>query len=160
MFSKLMRSAVMVLAVAAVALPATAGDYGQKCTASTQECLDMMAAKMKSSGWIGVELDHHQETGAMSITKVIPGSPAETAGLRVGDELYSLNGVKLAGAAEPAMKSARGEWKPGQKVNYIVMRGGAEQKVALTLAAWPADVLAKMIGQHMLEHATMEVAKN
>lgn len=160
MFSKLVRPAVMALAVAAVALPATAGDYGTKCTMSTQECLDMMAAKMKSSGWIGVELDHDEETGAMSITKVIPGSPAETAGLRVGDELYSLNGVKLAGAAEPALKQARGEWKPGQQVNYIVKRGGAEQKVSLTLAAWPADVLAKMVGQHMLEHATMEVAKN
>ena len=160
MFSKLVRSAVMALAVAAVALPVTAGDYGKKCTLSTQECLDMMAAKMKSSGWIGVELDHDDDTGAMSITKVIPGSPAEAAGLRVGDELYSLNGVKLAGAAEPALKQARGEWKPGQQVNYVVKRGGVEQKVNLTLAAWPADVLAKMVGQHMLEHATMEVAKN
>jgi len=160
MFSKLVRSAVMAAVALAIALPVTAGNYGEKCTASTQECLDMMAAKMKSSGWIGVELDHDEETGAMSITKVIPGSPAETAGLRVGDELYSLNGVKLAGAAEPALKQARGEWKPGQQVNYIVKRSGAEQKMTLTLAAWPADVLAKMVGQHMLEHATMEVAKN
>ena len=159
MFSKIVRSALMALVVAAVALPVTAGDYGKKCTLSTQECLDMMAAKMKSSGWIGVELDH-DETGAMSITKVIPGSPAEAAGLRVGDELYSLNGVNLAGAAEPALKQARGEWKPGQQVNYVVKRGGAEQKVNLTLAAWPADVLAKMVGEHMLEHATMDVAKN
>jgi len=160
MFSKLSKVAVMAATVVALALPATAGDYGKKCTLSTQECLDMMAAKMKSSGWIGVELDRDDESGAMTITKVIPGSPAETAGLRIGDQLYSLNGVKLAGAEEAAMKQARGEWKPGQQVNYVVMRGGAEQKVALTLAAWPADAVAKMIGQHMLEHATMEVAKN
>ena len=160
MFSKLVRSVLMAVLVAAVTLPATAGDYGNKCNMSTQECLDMMAAKMKSSGWIGVELDHDKDTGAMSITKVIPGSPAEAAGLRVGDELYSLNGVKLVGAAEASLKQARGEWKPGQQVNYVVKRGGAEQRVSLTLAAWPADVLAKMVGQHMLAHATMDVAKN
>jgi len=32
--------------------------------------------------------------------------------------------------------------------------------VTLTLGSWPADALAKMIGEHMLEHANgEEVAK-
>jgi hypothetical protein len=33
-----------------------------------------------------------------------------------------------------------------------------DRKVAITLAPMPADILARYIGNHMLEHATVEVA--
>lgn len=150
----------LTLAALAALYPAMAGDSGKKCTMPTQDCLNMMASKMKSSGWIGIEYDRQEESGTITVTKVIPGSPAEAAGLRPGDELVALNGVKLAAAQEEALKQARGEWKPGQQVTYTIKRGGAEQKVALTLAPWPADALARMIGEHMLQHAAVEASTN
>ncbi|HET6278451.1 MAG TPA: PDZ domain-containing protein, partial [Candidatus Polarisedimenticolia bacterium] len=80
--------AVLGLAVLAAA-PAFAGEG--KCNASTQECLDKMAAHMKDSGWVGVELEK-SDIGGYEVAKVIPGSPAEEAGIRAGDVLFAMNG--------------------------------------------------------------------
>ena len=40
------------------------------------------------------------------------------------------------------------------------MRDGADRELAITLAPMPADVLAAYIGQHMLDHAQMELASS
>ncbi len=151
---------LVALLVALLALaPALAGDYGKKCTESTQDCLDHMAMKMKSSGWVGLELERDDENGRLTVMKVVSGSPAEAAGILPGDVLFALNGVEIAKDNEKALMKAGKEWKPGQSVNYTIKRDGADRQVTLTLAPMPADVLAKYIGQHMLEHASTEVAK-
>src|SRR5262245_28070417 len=84
--------AKVVAIVLAATVPALfAGGYAHhKCTETTQDCLDHMAAKMKTSGWVGIELEHNETDGTLTITKVVPGSPAEAAGLQPGDELYAL----------------------------------------------------------------------
>jgi len=79
---------ILVIAVIAV-LPAFAGGDHGKCKYSTQDCLDHMAIKMKSSGWVGVELDTEVAEG-YAVTKVFPGSPAEAAGIQAGDVLVAL----------------------------------------------------------------------
>ncbi len=150
---------LILIAVAFMAiLPALAGSDHAKCKYSTQECLDHMAASMKSSGWVGVELDTDNADG-YAVTRIFPGSPAESAGLQQGDVLVALNGVAFKKENDEALHSARKEWKPGQVVTYTVKRGGGEQKVNVTLGAWPADVVAKVIGEHMLEHASGEIAQ-
>ena len=42
---------------------------------------------------------------------------------------------------------------PGKVFDYTVIRAGKEAKVKVTLAALPSDVMAQMIGMHMMEHA-------
>jgi len=64
-----------LLAVALAAGSAVAGGYGKCSTANTQECLDMMAKKLKNRGWIGVEIN--DVIGSMQITRVLPDSPAK-----------------------------------------------------------------------------------
>jgi C-terminal processing protease CtpA/Prc len=129
-----------------------------KCTLSTQDCLDNMATKMKTSGWVGIEMEQDESTGALTIQKVVPGSPAEAAGLQPGDQLYALNGVEINDKNNEALAKARKDWTPGQTVNYTIKREGQARQVSLTLAPMPADVLARFVGQHMLEHASTAVA--
>lgn len=148
---------LVVVAMLAI-LPALAGHEGGKCKYGTQECLDHMAAKMKSSGWVGVELETENPDG-YEVTKVIPSSPAEAAGLEAGDVLVALNGVALKKENDESLMKARKEWKPGQVVTYTIKRNGGERQVSVTLGTWPADALAKMIGMHMLEHANGEIAQ-
>ena len=152
------RIGIAALALA-LTLPAWAGHSGEKCTYPTQECLDHMAEKLKASGWVGVELDFDEATGIPTVTKVVPGSPAEAAGIQPGDVFAALNGVKINKDNDEALKSARKEWKPGQSVTYTISRNGYDKKVDLTLAPMPADVMAAYIGRHMLDHAQTEVAK-
>ena len=151
------RIGIAALALA-LALPAWAGHSGEKCKYQTQECLDHMAEKMKSAGWVGVELDYDEASGIPTVTKVVPGSPAEAAGIQPGDIFAALNGVKISKDNEEALKAARKEWKPGQSVTYTISRNGYDKKVDLTLAPMPADVMAAWIGNHMLAHANNQVA--
>lgn len=147
------RSLWIAVAAVVIAVPAMAGE---KCTSSTQECLDYMSHQMKDSGWVGIELDTKDEM--MVITKVVPSSPAETAGMQPGDALIAMYGIEFSEANQEKLKTARKEWKPGQAVEYTVKRDGVDRKINLTLANMPADVLAQWIGRHMMEHATVETA--
>jgi C-terminal processing protease CtpA/Prc len=151
---KLVAAALSVLAMAGTA---GAGE-GKKCEYSTQECLDYMATKMKGSGWVGVELDHAEDTEAMRVTRIVANSPAERAGIQAGDLLVAINGITLGKANEEKLMQARATFKPGDSVTWTMKRGASDREVAITLAPMPADVLAAYIGQHMLEHAQVEVA--
>ena len=150
---------IAVLLVVVATVPVLAGEHGKKCTATTQECLDHMATKMKNSGWVGLELEPNQDAGTLTVLKVVPGSPAEAADIKPGDVLYTLNGVRMTEDNQEALAKARKEWKPGQSVTYTIKRNGADREVTLTLAPMPADVLARYIGQHMLDHVSTEVAE-
>lgn len=156
----LRRTWVIVLAWTLLATAWALAGESKKCNLSTQDCLDQMATKMKTYGWVGVELERDNESGTLTVLKVVPGSPAEAAGIQHGDTLYALNGVRIIKDNEEALTKARKEWKPGQSVTYTIHRGGAERQVTLTLAPMPADVLARYIGEHMLEHAGADLAAN
>lgn len=150
-------AALCTLALSLTAAVVWAGESA-KCPYSTQECLNMMADRMKTSGWIGVQIETERETGYL-VQKVFENSPAQTAGIQAGDVLAALNGVTIKPANQDKLKVARGEWKPGQTVTYTVQRNGADREVNVTLAPVPADVMARWIGEHMLEHAQIDVAK-
>src|SRR5262245_22116282 len=123
-----------------------------KCQYSTQDCLNHMASRLQASGWIGIEYEP-EESGVITVQRVVPGSPAEKAGLAPGDVLYSINGVEIRKGNDEAMKKAKVDYRPGQTIHYIVKRNGAPKPIDIVLGQWPADLLAKYIGEHMLEHA-------
>lgn len=153
-----MRNRLLMVTMALVTSATVAWAGDGKCTANTQECLDYMATKMKDSGWIGIEMNI-DEAGVMEVLKVVPGSPAEAGGMKPGDFLVAMNGLEFNDANREALQKMRAESKPGQSVKYTVARAGENHELTLTLAAMPADVLARYIGQHMLEHASTAMSK-
>ncbi|MCA9759287.1 MAG: PDZ domain-containing protein, partial [Candidatus Eisenbacteria bacterium] len=91
-----LKSLAMAAAVLAIGVSAFAGEGSNtKCDSSTQECLDYMAQKMKDSGWVGIEMEQVEEGSGWSITKVVPGSPAEAGGMQPGDVLFAMYGIEL-----------------------------------------------------------------
>ncbi len=147
---------VAVLGLAALlAAPAFAGH--SKCNYDTQECLDKMAAHMKNSGWVGLELEE-SEMGGYEVAKVIPGSPAEEAGIRSGDVLFAMNGIEIAEENEEALMEVKKGLSPGKSLDYTIKRDGYDRQVTVTLAPMPADLLARYVGEHMLDHATAGLA--
>lgn len=145
----------LVLAIAAPV--AMAGDYG-KCTSGTQECLDMMAQKLKNKGWIGVELN--DESGKLVITKVVAESPAEDAGLKEGDVLFAVAGVEYNEENQDKIKEIRKSMTPGESFTFTILKNGKKEKeVVIVLGNLPDDVLAQWVGSHMINHATVEEAE-
>ena len=137
----------VALFLISVAVPALAGK-GEKCTADAQTCLNHFSS-YKEKGWNGIKSEANDK-GDWVVKSVAADSPAQKAGVQVGDILVSLNGVKMSD--KEAVKKAKGEWKPGSQVTYSVLRGGAEQQIAVTLAPMPEEVYAGMVGQHMIEN--------
>lgn len=149
---------VLVIAVALTA-PALAGDK-HPCTASTQDCLDKMVTKMQHKGWVGIEYDKKKDKGDSPVlAKVYPDSPASQAGLEKGDVLLAVNGVKFGDEDEAKWKKVKQNWTPGSTITYTIARGGKKKQVDVTLSKVPEDVLAAWVGEHMMQHATVEVAQ-
>ena len=145
-----------LLAVAIAAGPAVAGGYGKCSTANTQECLDAMAKMYKHRGWIGVEIN--DSSGSMQLTRVVPDSPAQKAGLAAGDILYAVNGVQYVESNQDTLSAIREKMTPGSTFTFTILKGGKDkQDVPITLAPMPEEVMAAMIGKHLLEaHLTAE----
>ncbi len=73
------------------------------------------------------------------VTVVVPSSPAEVAGVQVGDLLDSLDGkpVRNAVSFQEAISKKR---KPGETVTLQISRAGAVQSVQMTLASVPLPI--------------------
>jgi S1-C subfamily serine protease len=64
------------------------------------------------------------------VTDVAPGSPAESAGLKVGDRLLEVEGTA---ATAVALNAALAEKKAGDKIKLRISRSGSEQELQATL---------------------------
>ena len=151
------RSLLAVASVVALALPVFAGHEGEKCSSDTQACLNYMADHMKNSAYIGVELDWDDE-GGPTVNEVKANSPAQAAGLKVGDRLVNLNGTEFSD--KDAVHAIWKDLKAGDYAKLKVERNGAVRKLSVTLAAMPDDAIAQYVGKHMLEHAVVDIAQD
>ena len=145
---------VMMMAMSA---PAMAGEAG-KCSASTQDCLNHMAKNLKNRGWVGIEMDDKSGTGMMIITKVIDGSPAQNAGFEIGDALVAVNGVAFSDENEKQIKDIQYSMIPGADFTYTVSRKGSKVDLDVELGELPDNVKAQWIGNHMVDHAELQIA--
>jgi membrane-associated protease RseP (regulator of RpoE activity) len=85
--------------------------------------------KTIEGGVVGVMND----AKTLAITSVVPGSPAERAGLRVGDKIVQI-GDQTITSNEQAGTMLRGE--PGTDVTVTVLRGSESIPVTVKRAPW------------------------
>jgi S1-C subfamily serine protease len=123
-----------------------AGVLAAPCVASAQQVITVEPAE-PPRGWIGLSwrLDSNyviragqprtRAAGFPTVSRVEPGSPAATAGLRVGDAIVSLNGVDSRNG--PLFTRI----EPGVRYVVRVRRGDEERELALTVAP-PAAAVA------------------
>ncbi len=67
---------------------------------------------------------------------VLPGTPAEAAGLREGDVITQVNGEQVGERASLARRLSR--YRPGQQVTVTVIRGSETLQLSITLGTAPA----------------------
>jgi len=97
-------------------------------------------------GGIGVMIQPDAATGFVRITYVVPGTPAERAGLAVGDLITAVNGSPTKGLAVEGV-SALLRGKAGTVVSVTVARPDATSVVSITREdIQPPTVIYKMLG--------------
>jgi hypothetical protein len=95
-------------------------------------------ASATSRGWLGVQSGAQPgQTGAL-VEFVVPGGPADQAGLQPGDVITAVNGRSIAGPADLA--SAIGGMHTGQRVSLQVHRAGQQAVIEVTLGSRPTGV--------------------
>lgn len=80
-------------------------------------------------GFLGIEVEEGKDS--VAIKSVLPGSPADKAGLKAGDKITNLGSKsveKIVQLAEQASKRPAGD-----EVTFTVERDGSERKITLTL---------------------------
>lgn len=125
---RMLRSAAVLLALSS--LPGVASASAQVAQAGARP------------GWIGVSFDvltTGDERGPRSeatITEVSEGSPAQRAGLHVGDHLISVNGMPARANLARLAQTLR----PGDKVRVVVERDGRRIEMLIRAAPRPSNV--------------------
>jgi serine protease Do len=68
----------------------------------------------------------------VTVSSVVPGSPADQAGLKVGDTITTVDGQKVSKGSELVADIA--SRKPGAKVQLGFLRNGKKQDASVTIA--------------------------
>ena len=72
----------------------------------------------------------------------------------------AFNDIVMNDTNAEKLRKAHESMKPGQVVTYTVARDGRSREISVTLAELPPEILAQWVGSHMLEHSTVEIARN
>jgi serine protease Do len=106
-----------------------------------------------SRGSIGIEFNAQENpaiarvygvNSGVTISNVVAGSPAEQAGLKVGDTISSVDGRPVKNGDELVADIA--SRKPGAKVTLGLIRGGKKQETTVTVAD-RAKLFASRLGE-------------
>ena len=80
-----------------------------------------------------------------AIAYCVNGSPAYKAGLQPGDVIKEINGIRIYSPS--ALGSVLRNIKPGERVNFIVIRGDKEVYLNFVTGKIPADVTFRMVDE-------------
>ncbi|MFA5631606.1 MAG: DegQ family serine endoprotease [Porticoccaceae bacterium] len=96
-------------------------------------------------GWLGVYIQDVNRDLALSlgldkpigalISQVMPGSPAEKAGLKAGDVITHFNGREILDSGD--LPHQVGQLSPGSTARASVVRNGKNRELAVTVGALP-----------------------
>jgi putative serine protease PepD len=85
--------------------------------------------------YVGILLNG-ASTGGAQVTKVQPGSPAASSGLRQGDVVTAIDGKKMDSTQQ--FIETVDTYGPGKTITLTIKRGGNTQDIKLTLGTRPA----------------------
>lgn len=105
---------------------------------SFDSCLDIMRKGGRRTGWLGVVLTCKKENPGARIEAVLPGSPADSAGLRRGDVLVSVNEREVTCAA--VLENTVVRAKPGTTVDVSVRRDGEQKELKVKIGPRPLQI--------------------
>jgi serine protease Do len=106
----------------------------------------LMAKGRVVRGWLGVVIQEITPEIAETIgvkegilvAQIAPGSPAERAGLKVGDIIIAVDGEKVREVRDLQFKIMK--TPPGTEVTLTIIRGGKEQTIRAKVGEMPEEV--------------------
>jgi serine protease Do len=79
------------------------------------------------------------DTNGALVSQLVPGSPAEKAGIRTGDIVLDYNGHPVSGASQ--LKNLVGQTKPGSSAKLTIWRDKKTSEINITIAERTAQAM-------------------
>lgn len=122
---------------------------------NAQQYEDYKVAMSNSYVGVGITIQLREDNQGFDIIEVVPGGPAEEAGVKAGDVLIGAGGQSLIGGTmEDSRDLIRG--KEGTKVELTVLRDGKEQTVTVTRRQFETPVATYEMLQDNIGLVTIE----
>jgi carboxyl-terminal processing protease len=97
---------------------------------SAEQYADLQRQTTGEYGGLGIQISSRD--GWVTAVSILPGTPAEAAGMRVGDRFLEINGKSAEGYSDDeAVKELRGP--RGTSVNIKIQRVGVAEPIAFTI---------------------------
>jgi putative serine protease PepD len=103
--------------------------------ASKNVAQTLIAGGTVQHAYVGIRIE--SVPGGAKIVKVVSGSPASKAGLKVGDVITAFDGKPITSADE--LTAAVSAAKSGESVSVTVKSGGTTKQVSVTLGVQPSS---------------------
>ena len=95
-------------------------------------------ARNRFTGGVGAALGNDRATGALLIMEIMPGSPAEIAGLRKGDHVLQVDGIATSGRTlAENVESIRG-FSAGSVTLTVQRAGSTNREYVIHRSSWKA----------------------
>jgi len=127
----LQKRTLIVLLTAALAL---SGLSVLSASAANQMPLAEQAAQEAAKGWLGVSVADSDD--GVTVRLVVPGSPADEAGLRRGDVIQAVDETAIETAEQ--LVEVIGSYAPGDEVTLTVVWRGDSREVTVALGEQPS----------------------
>ena len=124
----------ILTAGAAAAASASASRFRR--TWCARSCRAWRAAAAAQHAYLGVSTREFQSGPGAYLAEVVPGAPASSSGLRIGDVIVAIDGEPVTIPEDISI--AIEDRKPGDTVAVEVQRAGAREVVQVTLGNRPA----------------------
>jgi serine protease Do len=112
---------------------------------------DLVKTGKVSRGYLGVQIGslddkmakqfHLPDTSGALVNDVTPDSPADKAGVKVGDVIRKLDGQKVEGSSE--LTASITTMNPGVTVTLEILRDGKPMNIKVTLGERPSNLTAR-----------------
>jgi putative serine protease PepD len=96
----------------------------------------LVAGQTVQHAYLGVRIASSESPEGVALATVVPGGPADKAGLQEGDVITELGGKTLATTAD--LSNVIDEHAPGDELRATYVRGGENATVTITLGTRPS----------------------
>ena len=92
----------------------------------------------REKGYLGITVDHRRDRGrGVRVSNVVPGGPADKAGIQPQDLITSLGGVQVRQMEE--MAAILGQIGPGDVLEFEVLRAAERHRLEVALGRRPSE---------------------